>query len=790
MSFSIGVNVLEVDGRAAPTIVGAPISVTGFLVRSPRGIPNLPVAVRGYGDYVRGFDSFTETSYGAFALRGFFDNGGMDAYVVRVLGSGASAASATLTDSTAAQTLRVTAGRRGLEDPGDWGNSLSVGVVDQPRGSSAVPAHVVGTAQEPFALADGETLQVTVNGAVAPVTVTLPALDFAVVGAASAGEVAAAINRRTTAFRAAATANGHVLLASAVPGPRSRLAVAGTAAAALGFAGPTATTDAGLETGATLAPVASVGGFAPHSAVRLETPGLVVAPNALAVGLTDGAAISVTADGGAPVTIVFTDADFDNGSAAITPEEVVRTINRQAQGFSAALTAADRLMLQSDTYGPASTVAIAAPGGGAPDATAALGLTGAVAAPGRREFRELATVSEGSGLATWTAGLPAPLPANAVRIQSVEFDLVVARNGVEVERFASLSMQNQLDWFAESVVNDQAGGSSFVTVSDRNSGAGAGRDAPAAPAPVPLALGSDGSAPTDASYVGDPAFRTGLHAFDTVAIQLLACPETTSPGVVAAALAYCEQRGDAMFVGSVPPGLDREGWKDYARPFRARKVFGALYAPWIEIANPLDTTGANPRRLVPPTGHVLGTYARIGEARGVWKAPAGDEARLEPVLGVELEMTDVDHTDLVRNGGVNGIRALPGSGIVIDASRTLSTDTRWLYVNVRRLFNFVKVSLRDGLRFVPQEPHDEELRRKVRFNVVEPFLLGLWKQGAFGSDPAEQVFTVKCDASNNPPAEVNLGRFRIEVYFYPVKPAETIVVVVGQQESGGTATDG
>jgi phage tail sheath protein FI len=143
----------------------------------------------------------------------------------------------------------------------------------------------------------------------------------------------------------------------------------------------------------------------------------------------------------------------------------------------------------------------------------------------------------------------------------------------------------------------------------------------------------------------------------------------------------------------------------------------------------------------------------------------------------------------VKEGGVSAIRAIRGAGVIIDSSRTLSTDSRWLFVGTRRLFNFVKSSLRDGLRWVPQEPHDEELRRKVRFNVVTPFLLGLWRQGAFGSDPAEDVFTVKCDASNNPPTEVNIGRFKLEVYFYPVKPAETIVIIVGQQESGATAAE-
>jgi phage tail sheath protein FI len=152
-------------------------------------------------------------------------------------------------------------------------------------------------------------------------------------------------------------------------------------------------------------------------------------------------------------------------------------------------------------------------------------------------------------------------------------------------------------------------------------------------------------------------------------------------------------------------------------------------------------------------------------------------------------MTDADHTDLVRAGGVNGIRALPGTGIVVDASRTLSTDPRWLFVNVRRLFNFIKASLRDGLTWVAQEPHSEQLRRTVRFNVVTPFLLGLWRQGAFGSDPADQVFTVKCDEENNPPTDVAAGIFTLEVYFYPAKPAEAIVIIVGQQDSRASALE-
>ena len=79
-------------------------------------------------------------------------------------------------------------------------------------------------------------------------------------------------------------------------------------------------------------------------------------------------------------------------------------------------------------------------------------------------------------------------------------------------------------------------------------------------------------------------------------------------------------------------------------------------------------------------GQVLGVYARIADARGVFKAPGGRRSGPEKRAGIEFDMTDTDHTDLVKNGGVNGIRAVPGTGVIVDASRTLSTDTRWLYV--------------------------------------------------------------------------------------------------------------
>jgi phage tail sheath protein FI len=791
---NLGVNVIEVDGRSSPAIAGAPISTAAFLVRSERGIPNLPVPVQGFADFANNFGSYIITAFGAFAVRGFFDNSGTQAYAVRIVGPNGRAASVMLGDrqGAPASTLLVQAGMRGRPDPGEWGNSLTVQIADHPRGTSIIPAQVIGAAQsEPFVLADGQQIQftVTVRGVSSTETVTFHTADFANIAAAAASEVAAAIGRQTTLVQAGVTLDGRIALAAARAGQDAglaRLVVAGSAAAGLGFTGPSANGDGALIANATLAMLQSVGGFLRGSAVRIETRGNVVAQSDMAAAIADGAAIQVTADGGAAQTIVFRASDFVNGVASISPGEVVAAINRQAQGFTAALSFNSRLILLSNSFGPSSTVAVAA---GAPDATGALGLTGAVAQAGSRNFGAIDQVSEAYRFITFTLPLPAT-PITAARIQSVEFDLAVGRGGIEVERFESLSREASLPYSVQAVINDAAAGSRYIMVTPQvDNVVGANAPAIGSYSLGSTAVGASGDPPADTNYIGDPLQRSGLYALDTTAFQLLAIPETTAQGVVAAALAYCQNRGDAMFVGTTPRGLDLAGAKTYAASFRGRKVYGVLYYPWIQIVNPLDTTGTNPRIFVPPVGHILGAYARIGDARGVWKAPAGDEAQLANALAVDVNLTDVDHTDLVKNGGVSAIRAIPGSGIVIDSSRTLSTDTRWLYISTRRLFNFVKASLRDGLRWVAQEPHDENLRRAVQFNVVRPFLLGLWAQGAFGSDPADQTFTIKCDADNNPPADVALGLFKLEVYFYPVRPVETIIIVVGQQDTGATATD-
>jgi phage tail sheath protein FI len=449
------------------------------------------------------------------------------------------------------------------------------------------------------------------------------------------------------------------------------------------------------------------------------------------------------------------------------------------------------------TLQPSLTVSV----GGALTATTAVMASTAGLAEDQRiviahgEKRQVSTITDvdvDTRTITWADAIAADLAdfqAAGTTVSTTACDLVVQDpDGNVRETIAGLSLAADAVSYAPTVVNDARQGSKYVTLKDkRTANSQTADDAPAGPVTATLAGGAANAAGAG-DYEGDPAKRTGLRAFDPLDVQLVTV-DSTDRTAIGAALDYCEQRGDCMFVGAVPQGAVGDGSAvETGGGLQAAKRYGALYGPWILVTAP-GAPGGDPTEWVPPSGHVMGVYARIESSRGIHKAPAGDEARVFGALDVEYRLSDVDHTDLAERGGVNGIRVVPGAGIVVDASRTLSTDVRWRYVNVRLLFNYVKSSLRQGLRWVRQEPNRDTLWTAVTYGSVRPFLMGLWRQGAFGTGDPDEVFTIVCDATNNPPDEVDKGNFTLEVTLYPSKPAEKVLIRVGQQPSGSSASE-
>ncbi|MBI5656242.1 MAG: phage tail sheath family protein [Geobacter sp.] len=214
-------------------------------------------------------------------------------------------------------------------------------------------------------------------------------------------------------------------------------------------------------------------------------------------------------------------------------------------------------------------------------------------------------------------------------------------------------------------------------------------------------------------------------------------------------------------------------WRPSANP----KGYGAFYFPWIEVSDPLQPMGT--RIAVPPSGHLAGIYARSDAQRGVHKAPANEVVM--GALGLKYRIGKPLQGSL-NPRGVNCIREFNGT-IKVWGARTLASDPsgdpEWVYINVRRLINFIRESIDEGTQWVVFEPNDQALWAKINRNVTA-FLTNVWRSGAlFGSTPQEAFF-VKCDAETNPQEVRDLGQVVTEIGVAIVKPAEFVIFRISQ----------
>jgi phage tail sheath protein FI len=308
----------------------------------------------------------------------------------------------------------------------------------------------------------------------------------------------------------------------------------------------------------------------------------------------------------------------------------------------------------------------------------------------------------------------------------------------------------------------------------------------AQPDAYPLVGGVPGGDLTMIDYVGDVVAKTGLQALrDVTDVNLLSLPDVAdlglddAIGVLAEAERLCEDQRILLLVD--PPS----SWISLADAQQGlpdldvvRSSYAALYFPRIELTDPL--TGR--LRAFPPSGAVAGVMARTDTERGVWKAPAGTEARLAGVRALTVPLTDLEN-GLLNPLGVNVLRNLPLVGPVVWGARTLlgadAPASQWKYVPVRRLALMLEESLFRGTQWVVFEPNDEQLWGQIRLNV-QTFLQSLFRQGAFQGSSAREAYFVKCDSETTTQDDINRGVVNILVGFAPLKPAEFVIVQIEQ----------
>ena len=412
---------------------------------------------------------------------------------------------------------------------------------------------------------------------------------------------------------------------------------------------------------------------------------------------------------------------------------------------------------------------------------------------------EVVSVDASEGLVTLRDPLGEEI-AEGTAVRSQEFSLRIERleNGrtAEEEVFDRLSLASEHPRYALKIVGSwdtaadrpsDSGASALVRLSDQADGAT--RVMPLAHG-VPRMLdgGADDAANVDGdSYVGeaaeDPDDRTGIQALENEpTISIVGVPGQTSVTVQKALVAHCDKMRYRFAVLDTPLGASLNGARSHRQNFDTTRA--AIYYPALEIADRFGEPGD--KRVIAPSGHVIGVYARTDLTRGVHKAPANEVLR--GILSFNTALTKGEQ-DILNPINLNCLRDFrtENRGLRVYGARVATSDPEWKYVNVRRLLLFIEQSLDTGLQWAVFEPNDQPLWDTVKQSITN-FLTTVWRSGALEGTKQEEAFFVNIGYDiTMSQDDIDNGRMIVEVGVAPVKPAEFVIVRISQKTREATS---
>ncbi len=387
-------------------------------------------------------------------------------------------------------------------------------------------------------------------------------------------------------------------------------------------------------------------------------------------------------------------------------------------------------------------------------------------------------------------------PADSTRF-SILVQVVSSTGGATktVENFANLSFSpsDAQGRYVVPLIDTDSNYISFIDPANPTTAPGTPTGSPAAIAATQLAGGGDGTVlhPNDGNFetaLNIGGSGSGIPLLSEVFFNILCVPGETLGATISSLQTFCQSPDNRAFyiVDSQPTSTFASlnssgpvGSDSAALTTEPQSANSAFYFPWVSAPDPLS---GNRPALFPPCGFVAGVYAATDASRGVWKAPAGIDAGLSGIIGLQTTLTDTQNGDL-NPQAINCLRTFPVYGNVVWGARTLdgndAVGSQWKYVPIRRFALFLETSLYRGTQWAVFEPNDDTLWGQLRLNVGA-FMQGLFQQGAFQGTTPQQAYFVKCDAENNPQSSIDQGIVNILVGFAPLYPAEFVVIQIEQ----------
>jgi phage tail sheath protein FI len=405
---------------------------------------------------------------------------------------------------------------------------------------------------------------------------------------------------------------------------------------------------------------------------------------------------------------------------------------------------------------------------------------------------QLVTALSTAQASTIQANLAAT-PAVQVTVRTCEFDITDSYGGAN-ESLRGLTLDNTTPYYYATAI---ANGSTLLSIPSPLPYDNLTEDPSTMPvAPdglnVMLTGGTDGALPIPSDIVGvdsGPSNRTGLTALvDAADISIIAAPGITNQVVQGALITQCETLAYRFAI--LDPAPSATGGTPAIADIQSQRNlydthYAAIYYPRIVVSDPLS---GNPLT-ISPSGHMAGIYAQTDATRGVWKAPAN--VVINGILNLETKLSKGDQDILnPEPSNINALRdfTAQGRGLRVYGARCITSDTEWMYINVRRLFIFIEASLDQGTQWAVFEPNNQQLWNRL-IQSVSAFLTTIWQQGGLMGATAEQAFFVKCGYDTMSSDDIENGRLIMLVGIAPVFPAEFVIIRIGQWAGGSSVQE-
>jgi len=307
-----------------------------------------------------------------------------------------------------------------------------------------------------------------------------------------------------------------------------------------------------------------------------------------------------------------------------------------------------------------------------------------------------------------------------------------------------------------------------------------------------------------------PAKQDFLNAVQTLGDQpevaLVACPdlyqgdlgnEADQLDVLYALLNQAEQLHDRLVLIDVPPAnasptdraangrvvLGAVNWVQtrLRSPLSDEHLLrnGAVYHPRLLVPDPLGGVVA-PLRCVPCSSLVAGVISRLDLERGAYFTPAN--AELDEAVDLSRPL-NADESAMIYAGGINLLMCTPGRGLLVWGGRVLGMNSPGGFVAHRRLIHLLVRAIRRVAEPLVFDTNGPELWLAFVRSITS-VLLAAFNAGALQGTRPDDAFRVTCDATTNPPENIDNGLVICEIQVAPAVPMEFITLRVSASADG------